>query len=448
MSFSNLSTEIILLIPPLLPKKDVSSLSRTCRDLRSLTLKEVYRVINGEFDSLPIELLLRSLMDKHELGALVEQFVVSLHNLKTPTNKLKLTAGELSTAMRWVQHFGLTLPELWNAALQRGNTAAYTALTLAFLPNLRSLNLSYHFVSGGQFLGSLFKQAFHLATGGSPLGKVPQYAQLHNAQIGVLHENTTHFRDIYPVFYLPSVKLLSINLGCADDFNWPSAMLQRPRLESLSSLRLPCCDANEDALERLLSTKPPLKELLYGYWNVGEGEKRMDRPLNLDTLSCALNHVCTSLEVLKLQIQLHPDAEALESDNVTVFEGSLDPFEPFGRLVLLELPFAVLSNSNDLFSQPSWAQSSAFPRSLRHLGLRYGLLELLVYKQKPNPLVKYVRDLLANREASGGEILPELQRVDSSLSDNMTLGAEVDEEYKRVCVRYQVQGSVLKSKDG
>lgn len=83
-SLANLPEELLLLLPPLLEKDDLSRLSRTCKRLRGTVLALVYQRVQWYWNTdnepyprtlptPPIHLLLRTLMNNPELGHLIEE---------------------------------------------------------------------------------------------------------------------------------------------------------------------------------------------------------------------------------------------------------------------------------------------------------------------------------------------------------------------------------------
>lgn len=219
--------------------------------------------------------------------------------------------------MQWVEHFDLASPgenslalqqpfyvarpDRWSEALRRGNIQAYFALTLTFFPKLCSLVLSTDRIANSRFIGSLFTQAVGPVTKAPPLGKLPSYELLRDVRIEMASNGPIRFLDIYSVCYLPSLESLTIKFGSGKWFRRPSPSENRPTLASLTTLKLTYCEeAGEDALERILSSKPPLKELHYNYSAAKESEGDY---FNLSTLSRALKYVYTTLESLTLEIE-------------------------------------------------------------------------------------------------------------------------------------------------
>ncbi len=469
MALSTIPVELVLLLPPLLPKQDTSSLSRTCKRLRSIALAHVYKTIKWNWDvpdaqhlqvvSPPIHLLLRSLIENPAIGGYVEHVDFqgsksdrrskSTGTLWAPEESLKLTDSELPAAMQWVQYFGLASPETWSEALGRGDIDVHVSLALAFLPNLCSLLLSADFVSNSRFLGCLFKEPLRRDSGIPTVATFPRFTQLHEVHLGpvsaseVPMEVHSRFRDMYSVFYLPSLEVLTIEIGAPKNFYWPS-LSQRARLASLTSLKLPHCGATDDALERILSTKPPLKELLYDYSCMEETGHHYGYFFDLGTLSRALNHVHTTLESLITRIAFEADADEFPVYSNGCFKGSLDSFYHFARLSHLQIPFVMLSDWHRALYQNTRGLPSRLPHSIRQLCLNDDMGGWEYYARAPRTWIDLVHDLLDEHEVSQGEIGLGLQRVALSLDRSAEhWGKEDEAQFENICKRYGVQTTLV-----
>ena len=136
MSLSDLPPELIVQLPPLLEKQDVSRLSRACKRLRYIVLPVVYQTIRWRWDvpdqktiqihSAPIHLSLRNLMQKPMLGSYVAQIDFGgnkirkqwmLYKVISPLwaseNLPKLGKSDLQAALHFVHRFHLTPVGEW-----------------------------------------------------------------------------------------------------------------------------------------------------------------------------------------------------------------------------------------------------------------------------------------------------------------------------------------------
>ena len=482
MSLSELTVELVLLIPPFLSKKDGSHLSQTCKRLRRITLPHVYKTIKWEWkpaddrrnDSFPIHLLLRSFMKRPELGSLVEHVdfrenknhLETTRTLWTAQDGPKLTEKELKEALGWAEGFSVasssqrsrplgrgiynlfptTAPEVWSQAIKRGDVDAYIALMLAFTSELCVLTLSHELVANSRFIGSLLKQALHPDPGEPSPKTLPQYSHLRSVKCSAMNESEapmhtlSRFKDMYSAFYLPSLETLSIELGRLAQFRMPGAS-QRPRLACLSSLELPHCQATEDALEQILSAKPPLKNLHYTYACAEDISYCKAYLFDLDILSRALSYVHTTLETLKLGIDFLSDVDELDIYSDGCLRGSLDSFRHFTCLSNIHIPFLMLAGWPPAPRKHTRRLSSQLPSSMRELCLADDLADWRSYREKPGAWLEYVKDLFSDREASQGEIIPNLQQVDLDLHTTMRRWKEEDEvEFGSICERCGVQG--------
>lgn len=243
------------------------------------------------------------------------------------------------------------------------------------------------------------------------------------------------FLHMYSVFYLPSLETLTITLGSARRFQWPSPSQKRPNLASLTTLKLTYCEAMEDALERILSSKPPLKELLYNYSAAEEFEGGY---FNLSTLSRALTHVCTTLGSLTLGIEFDSDLVPAYSNGP--FTGTLDSFHHFPHLTRLEIPFVMLTGWHHI-PRHTRTFSSLLPHSLRHLCLTDDLAGWESFNwNPPSEWLERVQELLAEKAVARGEGLWGLEKVQFNLQMGPRWSDDYKAEFESLCVRYGVEG--------
>lgn len=194
MHLSTLALEITHLVLSFLDQQDASRVSRTCKRLRTIALPHIYRTVHWTWKVqkahnletvLPsMHLLLRSLMENPRLGDYVDRVQLQKNadgfpprtegTLWNPCRSPWVVHSEIATAIQLIEHFDLASPreihpalqrvqpffvaspDHWSEALNRGDVQAYLALTLAFLPKLRSLVLSTDSTSNSRFVGSLF----------------------------------------------------------------------------------------------------------------------------------------------------------------------------------------------------------------------------------------------------------------------------------------------------
>ncbi len=469
MPLSTLAPELIHLLLSVLVRQDVSRLSQTCKRLRSISLPQVYRTLrwtwevqkahNLETVSPPMHLLLRSVTENPQLGDHVEHVQLQKNAdgfpprtedaLWAPFYSPKVAPSGIGTVTQWVEHFDLASPreihpalqrvqpfyvaspDHWSEALRRGDIQAYFALTLAFFPKLCSLVLSTDRTTNSRFIGSLFTHAVGPVAKAPPFGKLPSYELLRDVRMEVASDGPVRFLDMYSVFYLPSLETLTIGLGSAKRFQWPSLSQNRPTLASLTTLKLTYCEATEDALERILSSKPPLKELLYNYSAAEESEGEY---FNLSTLSRALKYVYTTLESLTLEIEFQPDSDEVPVYSNGPFTGTIDSFHHFPHLTHLEIPFAMLTGWHHI-PRHTRTLSSLLPHSLRYLCLTDDLADWENYNwDRPKDWLERLHDLLAGGLLGLEKVQLNLQIRGPRWSDDHKAELEI------LCVRYGVEG--------
>lgn len=380
--------------------------------------------------------------------------------LWAPACSPKLAPGEIDTAMQWVEHFDLASPreihpalqrvqpsyvvspDHWNDALRRGDVHAYFALTLAFFPKLCSLVLSSSTDCStySRFIGSLLTHAVGPDAKAPPLGKLPSYELLWNVRMETASGGPIRFLDMYSLLYLPFLKTLSIGLGSARRFQWPSPSQNRPTLAHLTALKLTYCEATEDALEHILSSKPPLKELLYNYSAAEESEGEF---FNLSTLSHALNHVRATLESLKLEIEFLSDSDQVPIYSNGPFTGTLASFHHFPRLADLETPFVMLTGWHHI-PRHTHTLLSLLPRSLRRLCLTDDLAGWENYDWKqPGEWLECLQHLLAERKTVQGEGPSGLEKVQLKFQIQEPRWNDAHKaEFESLCISYGVEGVV------
>ncbi len=235
-----------------------------------------------------------------------------------------------------------------------------------------------------------------------------------------------------------SLETLTIELGSAKRFQWPSPSQNRPTLASLTTLKLTYCEATEDTLEHILSSKPPLKELHYSYSATEESEGDF---FNLSTISRALRYVFTTLKSLTLEIEFQSGSDEVPVYSIGPFTGTIDSFHHFPHLTHLEIPFAVLTGWHHI-PRNTRTLSSLLPQSLRHLCLTDDLADWENYSwDRPREWLERLQDPLAGGEVAQGGGLSGLEKVQLNLQTRgPTWSDDRKAEFESLCVRYGVEG--------
>lgn len=488
MSLALLAPEILQSLPPLLQQQDVSNLSKTCKRMRSAMLGYLYKSIQWRWNTggetrghpevlstPPIHLLLRSLMRNPGLGNLVERIQFEgpkfymrdigtasdyfrrrqavTASIWTPDGPTGLTTSEIESAMQWVRRFQLKSPGVFREALLRGDIDAYVCIVIAFLPDLRSLWLSGEFVlCNSEFLGSLFERALQTslteANNASPSDAIPQYFSLREVKLGYRSKdsrsvsNKSRLEDMYSFFYLPSLEHLTIHLPKIANFNWPDDLSKQTPMKTLASLKLPACEMKESALEQLLASKPPLKKLVYKYSCAEVITYARGSYFNLSTLSRAFSHVQSTVESLKFHYDHQtPDADgyACYCDAHGLFLGIMAPFSHFPCLTHLEIPFIALTGWK-VVPRNARPLAEMLSPSIRHLCLT----DNLAWWEGSHWEVRYwlerLRDLLATREESMGEIAGGLKIIEVKRENTvLEWESKEEEEFRWLGRRYGVE---------
>lgn len=385
VSMSNLPPELIYLLPSLLDKHDVSSLSRSCKRFRDMTLRYVYHTIRWQWDTRtrapPIRLLLRTLMKKPKLGHFVEHIDFRCYN--NDSSSQLLTDSEVQIAQQRVRHLRLPTPELWDGPIHNSDSNACIALILSFLPQLRTLLLSGTLIEETRFLGSLFTMATNApsTSSSSHPGRLSQslsdsdalhFSHLRHLYLAPTSDESSTLRkrscleELLSVFDLSHLAAATIDLPSPlSRFSFPS---HTPSLEALTDLRLPFSESPPHVLETLLRASPPLKNLVFIYSPPDEDGEDSAQRVDMVSLSRAIVHVAKTLETLQLGVDLDPRIGefGLPEYSDGPFRGSLRNLEQCERLKELRVGVMMLVGWH---AEGGMQLGGKFPRSLRRLRL-------------------------------------------------------------------------------
>ena len=467
MAFALLLPEIMLMLPPLLGTQDICNLTLTCKHFRSVLLSHLYKKIwwrecpcidkhQNTLPLPPIHLLLRSLMKSPDLGEYVQEIdfsIVPMENIPSDGTITLwaydavpgLSSCEIDCAIQWMQHYHPIRYKSFERLLKRGRFDAYVCLILAFLPNLRSLKLCVDYIPfRSELLGSIVKHSsVPLQQGAILTNTLPRYRSLQKIELAassrfVFARNKPLVEDIYCFFNLPELQYLQICLPQTSNF-WPD-LTDGTRMQNLTTLLLPVCEANESALEALLSRKPPLRKLEYHY-RFGDF-LLFDESYHIDLaiLSRALIYVQETLENLTLSIHHdNPDAENIpyRTRRHGLFQSKLSSLTAFPRLEYLQIPFLVLTGwkAPANFVNPL---ADMLPSSISYLCLTDDLCHWRNRQSHLERCFHQLEDLLAAKER--GNAAEKLEIVEmQSRSPWYGWETEDEKEFKRLGVRYGIE---------
>lgn len=325
-SFSEMPEDVVQLILFHMGKRDVSAVSCACKRLRELTVPCLYDTIiwtwnmhanPTELCNPPIHLLLRSIVETLQLGAYVKHLSFrGTKNKRIPTYKQspgtiwapgeqpKLSASEFKVVEDFVHAAQLPLEKPWIAELETGNVNVFVALVLSQLSNLRTLYLGVDFHTDTKFLGLLFKHV--LFSSQPPARRLSAFPNLQHVEFPPMEMGempsraTVDTEQVTSLLYLPAIETIDAVLFRDKRFSWPGD--KPPCALTLTTLNLPCCEADEDVLVRLLSVTPNLQALRYDHWSDVDPPKSRPTHFVLAKLSLALRQVRTTLKHLSLSI--------------------------------------------------------------------------------------------------------------------------------------------------
>lgn len=379
---ASLPKEIQLDIGRLLEQSDLAALSAVCRDLRDVAGTLLYDSITMRWtqqDYRPrIALLLRTVLERRELGHHIRSLelqgdtfftfsgymsgVRGVHNYG-PCNQefekpevLPGRADALAMGMVRAAVTSLGLPpgktEPWLSEIQRGVADALVALIVSMLPNLCRLSLSNNWTDATRFLGLVFgasvsarlgaPHSMHGLATAAAAHPLPAFDPLESIYLGLQeHEEDTktaeNTLDMLALFYLPSIRTLSIKIDNPIHFSWPFPAPPNPT--SLRCLKL--SRIRETRLEPLLSAIPNLETLVYKWFYQPDVDQHVSHEtVRLDTMAAAIARCSESLRALEIKAGTEPASQwgDYEPPDITL-QGSLRELSRLHRLKHLAAPW-------------------------------------------------------------------------------------------------------------
>ena len=264
--------EIQLSILGLLSSADLLSMCMIGKQLHDLPESLLYSAVDMKWTKEyipPITLLLRSILDRPELGYHVHTLHLDGGEFKTciemddPLHQIPVAALQIDKALVMVQHNRVPRhkAKFWMAELQSGTMEAIVAVLLSILPNLRTLHLEPNFTVKTTFLVIMLRSALcklsedHSASRFQNLNCVTFDSKAH-LNCPRVNKNTA---DVLPFFYLPKIQHLIISIDNTTEFVWA---VDTPHPSSLRYLKL--YKLREMHLEPLLLTLSGLQSLHWG----------------------------------------------------------------------------------------------------------------------------------------------------------------------------------------
>ncbi|OAG03989.1 uncharacterized protein CC84DRAFT_1207214 [Paraphaeosphaeria sporulosa] len=378
-------TEAIIVITPL---RDLSNLSKTCKRIRAIALRTMFRRIDFQWNSNnprgpPVTALLRSILENPDLGKNVKEVVLQAVNYRgfqapgfngdilLPAHTHRIPAYDWEMFEKALE--GCPCEEKGECddpTTREGNLNAGIGVLISYCTRVESLSIDIELLMHNYRLPAMLRSTLYRYLG--PWGKQSWFEKLN--QVTITHtdahyrtprdhgRNEANYAENLPVptqtylylFYLPNVKTLDMsffpNVSASEGIQkdtlrhtvWPFP--KAPLAFTLTTLRLRRSPALPETLMLLLATTPSLVTLDYDMFVPFE-----KAPVCLATLRQALEYVRFTLKDLAVRIEIFGDlideVGGLLSDHelsVPACVNALGSLRDFHALTSLETSFAVL----------------------------------------------------------------------------------------------------------
>ena len=470
MTLLQLSPELFSFVISFLSTRDLLHLAQCCQGLHALITPIAYKTIEWKWtqnlEGFPypytvgqsVVPLLGAIARRPELGYHIENIV--FNGIYTFSQRITIWPPQRPVPIKsykhllrirpWIAKFGLQPQKTWVCGLKMGDLGAYFALLLAFLPNLRTLSLGPYFVLHNTYLGALFKQTLRPPQKSPPRQStrrsLPQYSHVSSVHLesslwlGRSQLRSFECHRLYPIFYLPNIANLTIQVPSAGTFAW-TVLETSPQLRSLKCLRLLHPGVSEVALGHILSNRPPIKELWYDYsWTKHEVFRGIfdDRFYNVKTLQSALERVQSTLTSLTLSFEFDPSVDAgYDCHTDEASRKSLLHFSDFTSLQYLKVPFNLLIGwERDKSEYSPHSLEAKLPNCLQKLELTDEMLSRL--NEDSNTGKYWIETLQLLLETSS---LGDLQSITihfSALRKALRWTDEDTRDFSRMCEKHRL----------
>lgn len=236
---------------------------------------------------------------------------------------------------------------------------AFVMLLLSLVPNLTHLRLTGVFARDNRLLGMMLRASLCQTLD----CKLPRFQYLQEVDFDPQLDPYRNWEakntaDVLPLFYLPAVQSISVEIDNAAVFAWPT---YTPNPSNLTSLDLQIL--REGHLGRILAITENLKTLKWqwGYEPYLRNEFN-NNVINLDQIVVDLSHVQGTLENLHLSGTIHLDHHDYPALKI---KGSLRALKNFEKLQVLEVPqlFLIGFSSDDNLG----SLEDLMPKNIHHL---------------------------------------------------------------------------------
>ncbi|QKX59966.1 uncharacterized protein TRUGW13939_07108 [Talaromyces rugulosus] len=300
--------EICCSVLEYLPRKDLCSICLVNSHLRNLAEQILYAKIlisSRNWQSRTLTRLLRSLLRRPRLATYVRSLYLhgSAYFMPYDVGKLpqiRVSGPELEEPLAFVASTTVPYRKDWLKQLRNGAIDAFVAALLSQPMRLNFLRIEQAFFLDSYLIGMVFRSMFCEP---QYCGLQLDFSRLESVFLGRsyfnLNENNT--ADVLPMFYLPSVKKLLIDVENPTTFSWPT--VQPPSNSSISVLNL--LYVRECFLGDLVSVTKGLNSLEWEWMYTPELEDdKVQTPIiDLKRINKALYHVRETLTDLTIWAQ-------------------------------------------------------------------------------------------------------------------------------------------------
>ncbi|RSL44969.1 hypothetical protein CEP54_014477 [Fusarium duplospermum] len=441
MSILKSPREVQLAILELLPLSDLIALSTTSKDARHKVEPLIYsdiRIIRELHGRPPIMLLLRTILDRPELGSYVRRLDLGGEEFGVPPSRsfrprppvpqmVPLPTERLSQVARNYSS-SLELINSWIHEAESGSSDALAAFLIGLLPNLAWLYSSYDWTVEIKYVGLVFRSAVRGISGDSFPPRLPTYESLRRVELklpsgfdeseymDIGYIDPVNTLDALTLFYLPNIEHISVCIDNPIEFSWP---LPTPPNSTLSSLELG--RLREIRLEPLLSTLANLRKLRYDWFYCHPVDRQVSGPIvRLDTMAAALATLSDTLTELEITAET-PCALSWGDDFPPTFtlQGSLSQISQLRKLRRLHLPWVFVMG---MPASPNGRIDLNIPPDVEDLAFTADLFEADANDWEDDMIISIIKSELEDGVLS---VLGSLKKI--TLPGSMILGREAIE---------------------
>lgn len=349
---------------------------------------------------------------------------------------IPVDSSELTSLVTTIQDINPPFRDLWIQELENGVMDAFVILLLSLVPNLTHLRLTGIFARENRLLGMLLRaslcQTSHC--------ELPRFQYLREVDFDPESDPYRDWKakntaDVLPLFYLPSIQSISVEVDNPVIFSWPT---HKPSPSNITVLDLEIL--REGLLGRILAVTENLKTLRWQWlYESSLSDEFNNHVIDLDQITTDLSLVQDTLENLHLLAEVHlehhdyPDLE---------IKGSLRGLKKLKKIQKLEAPqlFLIGFSSDDNLG----GLEDLLPQNIRHLTINddVGFLEAHLWQD---------RDLFAMLQHWWENLThctPHFQSFELSLLHlNAEWCAEIRNELSELCARLGIRLDIFKGRE-